>query len=133
MDHGGGDLPGRSGARSIEGRLGRKILLSEDVALLWYALLNVNCGPDAIPSGGTSSENNEMTEETLDTSGLKCPLPVLKAKKALKALDSGDTLRVIATDPSAVADFQNFCEATGDELMESDEGGGTYRFLIRKA
>lgn len=74
-----------------------------------------------------------MAEETLDTSGLKCPLPVLKAKKALKALAPGDTLRVVATDPSAVADFRNFCDATGDALLESEEGGGQYRFLIRKS
>lgn len=73
-----------------------------------------------------------MAEHELDTSGLKCPLPVLKAKKALKALPAGDTLRVVATDPGAVADFRHFCEATGDALLESEEAGGEYRFLIRK-
>lgn len=69
----------------------------------------------------------------LDTSGLKCPLPVLKAKKALKSMEAGETLKVIATDPGAVADFAHFCEATGDELLVSDETDGVLTFVIRKA
>ncbi len=73
-----------------------------------------------------------MSEHLLDARGLKCPLPVLKARKAMKPLAAGDTLRVEATDPSAVQDFANFCETTGHELLESGQDGEVYRFLIRK-
>lgn len=54
----------------------------------------------------------------LDTRGLNCPLPVLKAQKALRALAAGDRLRVLATDPKAPADFAQFCEAGGHALVE---------------
>jgi len=73
-----------------------------------------------------------MATTTLDASGLKCPLPVLRARKAMKALASGDLLEVLSTDPSSVEDFKNFCETTGDTLLERSEDAGTYRFLIRK-
>ena len=69
----------------------------------------------------------------LDTSGLKCPLPVLKAKKALKGLSDGDTLTVVATDPSSVKDFEVFCETTGNDLLDSKAEDGTYTFVIKKA
>ena len=69
---------------------------------------------------------------TLDTKGLNCPLPVLKAKKAINGLTAGDTLQVLATDPGAVKDFQAFCRATGHELLESGEDAGVYSFLIKK-
>ena len=72
-----------------------------------------------------------MTEE-LDTSGLKCPLPVLKAKKALRGLESGETLRIVATDPSTVQDFPEFCGNAGHDLVESREADGSYEYLIRK-
>ncbi len=71
-------------------------------------------------------------DQMLDTSGLKCPLPVLKAKKALKTMAPGATLRVIASDPGSVRDFAHFCEATGDTLLESTEGDGIYTFRICK-
>lgn len=77
---------------------------------------------------------SEITpDEVLDTSGLKCPLPVLKAKTALKAMDSGTTLKVIATDPGAVRDFAHFCDASGDSLLVSDNRDGVLTFVIRKA
>lgn len=79
------------------------------------------------------TETEPETEQILDTSGLKCPLPVLKAKKALKAMSAGSTLRVVATDPGAVRDFAHFCDATGDTLLESNAGDGVYMFRIRKA
>ncbi len=69
---------------------------------------------------------------TLDTKGLNCPLPVLKAKKAINGLAAGDTLQVLATDPGAVKDFEAFCRATGHELLESGEDEGVYSFLIKK-
>ena len=68
----------------------------------------------------------------LDARGLNCPLPILKAKKALKDLTAGDTLKVIATDPGSVADFAAFCRSTGNELVEQSESGGVYTYLIRK-
>jgi len=69
----------------------------------------------------------------LDASGLRCPLPVLRARKAMKSLAPGGVLEVAATDPSAVADFQSFCETTGDQLVSWNESDGRFTFLIRKA
>jgi tRNA 2-thiouridine synthesizing protein A len=73
-----------------------------------------------------------MAEHLLDAKGLNCPLPILKAGKALKGLASGETLRILATDPGSVADFQDFCRATGNELVESKRDGGGYSFLIKR-
>ena len=70
-------------------------------------------------------------DTTLDAKGLNCPLPILRAKKAIKDLPSGGTLEVLATDPGSVADFEAFCRATGHGLVESGEEGGVYRFLIK--
>ncbi len=72
-----------------------------------------------------------MTRE-LDTTGLKCPLPVLKARKALKRMEPGEILHVIATDPSTVTDFKEFCANTDNELMECSEDDGVYIYDIRK-
>ncbi|MGI9381883.1 MAG: sulfurtransferase TusA family protein [Methyloligellaceae bacterium] len=74
-----------------------------------------------------------MADAMLDAKGLNCPLPILKAKKAIKDLPSGGTLEVLATDPGAVADFEAFCRQTGHELVEHSEDGGVYRFLIKNA
>jgi tRNA 2-thiouridine synthesizing protein A len=73
-----------------------------------------------------------MADHTLDAKGLNCPLPILKARKALKEVPDGGTLEIIATDPGSVADFQAFCRQTGNELLESSEDGEIYRFLIKK-
>jgi tRNA 2-thiouridine synthesizing protein A len=70
--------------------------------------------------------------ETLDLKGLKCPLPVLRAKKALKALAPGAMLRVLATDPGSVKDFQAFCETTGNELVSWAESDGVFTYSLRK-
>ncbi|MCK5495279.1 MAG: sulfurtransferase TusA family protein [Hyphomicrobiaceae bacterium] len=72
-----------------------------------------------------------MTDTTLDAKGLNCPLPILRAKVALKDVPSGGTLEVLATDPGAVADFDAFCNATGHQLLESGEDNGVYRFVIK--
>ena len=72
-------------------------------------------------------------DDELDASGLNCPLPILRAKKALAALDSGKVLHIIATDPGSVKDFEAFSKQTGNELMESKEEGGKFHFLIKKA
>ena len=74
-----------------------------------------------------------MADKTLDAKGLNCPLPILKAKKAIGEVPKGGTLEVLATDPGSVADFEAFCRSTGNELMESGEEGGVYRFLIKHA
>ena len=74
-----------------------------------------------------------MTTTYLDATGLRCPLPVLRARKAMKGVAAGGLLEVTATDPSAVADFQSFCETTGDKLVDWQENDGVYRFTIRKA
>jgi tRNA 2-thiouridine synthesizing protein A len=73
-----------------------------------------------------------MADQLLDAKGLNCPLPILKAKKALKSVPDGGTLEILATDPGSVADFQAFCRTTGNELVEHDEEGGVYRFILRK-
>ena len=72
-------------------------------------------------------------DRELDARGLNCPLPILRAKKALGELASGQVLRIIATDPGSVADFQAFARQTGNELLEHSEEGGVYRFLLRKS
>jgi tRNA 2-thiouridine synthesizing protein A len=72
-----------------------------------------------------------MTSQVLDAKGLNCPLPILKAKKALKDVPIGATLEVLATDPGAVADFEAFCRATGNELVESTRKDNVYRFVIK--
>jgi tRNA 2-thiouridine synthesizing protein A len=73
-----------------------------------------------------------MTELLLDTKGLKCPLPVLKARKALKDVPAGGILRVLATDPGAVKDFEHFCKTTGCRLVEWRDTDGVLSFTIEK-
>ena len=72
-------------------------------------------------------------DEELDASGLNCPLPILRAKKALAGLDAGKVLRIVATDPGSVKDFEAFAKQTGNELMESTEEDGQFCFLMKKA
>ncbi|HEX7968196.1 MAG TPA: sulfurtransferase TusA family protein [Stellaceae bacterium] len=75
-----------------------------------------------------------MTElAILDTKGLKCPLPVLKARKAMRDVAAGGVLRVLATDPGAVKDFEHFCKTTGHQLLASREEDGVLVFDIRKS
>jgi tRNA 2-thiouridine synthesizing protein A len=74
-----------------------------------------------------------MADQTLDAKGLNCPLPILRAKKALQTLAPGGTLEVLATDPGAVKDFEAFCRTTGNELVESTSEGKILRFLIRRS
>jgi tRNA 2-thiouridine synthesizing protein A len=72
-------------------------------------------------------------DSELDASGLNCPLPILRAKKAIAAMDSGQTLKIIATDPGSVKDFEAFCKQTGNELVSSGEEDGKFVFAIKKA
>jgi len=71
-------------------------------------------------------------DKELDAIGLNCPLPILRAKKALNEMESGQILYIIATDPGSVKDFDAFAKQTGNELLESREEGGKYHYLIKK-
>lgn len=71
-------------------------------------------------------------DQELDARGLNCPLPIVRAKKAIAPMQTGQVLKVVATDPGSVKDFQAFCQQTGNELVSSSEGNGEYAFLIRK-
>jgi tRNA 2-thiouridine synthesizing protein A len=68
----------------------------------------------------------------LDARGLNCPLPILRAKKSINELQAGQVLKIVATDPGAVKDFEAFCKQTGHELMNSREQGSEFVFMIRK-
>jgi tRNA 2-thiouridine synthesizing protein A len=68
----------------------------------------------------------------LDARGLKCPLPILKAKKALSDMSSGDILRVLATDPGSVRDFQAFARQTGNDLLEHSQAELEFTFFMRR-
>jgi tRNA 2-thiouridine synthesizing protein A len=72
-----------------------------------------------------------MADKTLDAKGLNCPLPILKARKALKEVPAGGTLEILATDPGSVADFEAFCRQTGNELVEHSQDDSVFRFLIK--
>ncbi len=74
---------------------------------------------------------NRNIDHTLDAKGMNCPMPILKARKALKGLPTGGLLEVLATDPGSVADFAAFCRTTGNELVESKTEDGVHMFLIR--
>jgi tRNA 2-thiouridine synthesizing protein A len=69
----------------------------------------------------------------LDTKGMNCPMPVLKAKKAMNQLENGQLLKIEATDPGAMEDLKAFCSAGGHELIESDQADGVFTFVLRKA
>ena len=73
-----------------------------------------------------------MPDIMLDTCGLRCPLPVLRARKAMQRVAPGEVLLVLATDPATVRDFDAFCAATGHELVEHSEQAGEFTFRIRK-
>ncbi len=72
-------------------------------------------------------------ETTLDLSGLLCPLPVLKARKRLISMESGDVLVVTATDPMSAIDIPHFCNEQGHELLEQSKSEQSFFFRIRKS
>jgi tRNA 2-thiouridine synthesizing protein A len=72
-----------------------------------------------------------MADQLLDAKGLNCPLPILKAKKMLTTMPVGATLEIQATDPGAVKDFEAFCRATGNVLVESRVDGKVFFFVIK--
>ena len=73
-----------------------------------------------------------MTTAVLDAKGLNCPLPILKAKKALQGVPAGGLLEIHATDPGSVKDFEAFCRQTGNELLASSQEGNVFRFIIKR-
>lgn len=73
-----------------------------------------------------------QADRELDCRGLNCPLPILRAKKSLSEIEAGRVLKVLATDPGAVKDFQAFARQTGNELLASNEAKGEYTFYIRR-
>ena len=79
------------------------------------------------------AEMSDMTSILLDATGLNCPLPILRAKKALTELSSGQILQIVATDPGSVKDFEAFARQTGHALEESRESEGKFFFRLRKA
>ena len=72
-----------------------------------------------------------MADQTLDASGLNCPLPILKTKKALNKMESSQVLEVISTDAGSVKDLEAFCNQTGHTLVETIEKDGKYTFTIK--
>jgi tRNA 2-thiouridine synthesizing protein A len=75
--------------------------------------------------------NANAFDRELDVRGLSCPLPILRAKKALGDLTTGQVLKVVATDPGSVKDFEAFCKQTGNELLSSSSGP-EFTFLMKK-
>ena len=73
-----------------------------------------------------------MADKLLDARDLKCPMPVLKAQKAIRQVPAGGTLEVLATDPGSEEDFEAFCRVGGHEMLEQGETAGVYRFVIRR-
>lgn len=72
-------------------------------------------------------------DKEFDASGLACPMPIVKTKKALGDMTSGQVLRVVATDPGSVCDMAAFAEQTGHQMLSSGEEAGKYVFLLKKA
>ena len=72
-------------------------------------------------------------DQELDACGLNCPLPILRAKKALNGMQGGQVLHIIATDPGSVKDFEAFSKQTGNVLLESREDAGKFHFFMKKA
>ncbi|WP_307188946.1 sulfurtransferase TusA family protein, partial [Azospirillum sp. B506] len=88
--------------------------------------------PSSVTAADGSGSIFPMTDHPLNTKGLQCPLPVLRARKAIKAIAIGDTLTVEATDPGARKDFPAFCEATSNRLLSVTEEDGILRFVIER-
>lgn len=77
-------------------------------------------------------ESTRTADRELDARGLNCPLPILRTKKALNDMTTGNVLRVLATDPASVKDFQAFAKQTGNALIEHSEADGVFRFYLQR-
>jgi tRNA 2-thiouridine synthesizing protein A len=75
----------------------------------------------------------EKIAVTVDARGLSCPLPVIRAKRALAGVEVGEVVQVLATDPGSVADFEAWTRSTGHRFLHADEAGAEYRFLLQRA
>jgi TusA-related sulfurtransferase len=75
---------------------------------------------------------NLTIAKEVDTKGMACPLPILKAKRALAEVSSGELIRVVATDPASVRDFQAFAKQTGNELVEQTNTASEYIHILRR-
>ena len=73
-----------------------------------------------------------LHDKEIDTRGLNCPLPILRTKKALSDVESGQVLKVVATDPGSVKDFEIFAKQTGHQLVSHSESNGEFTFLMKK-
>lgn len=71
--------------------------------------------------------------DVLDATGLRCPIPVLRARKRLKAMAPGDRLEVLTDDPASPIDMRHFCAAEGHDIVEAQEADAPYRFVIARA
>jgi tRNA 2-thiouridine synthesizing protein A len=71
-------------------------------------------------------------DKELDARGLNCPLPILRAKKSLAEVESGQVLKILSTDPGSVKDFAAFAKQTGNELLSTAEAGGEFTFFMKK-
>ena len=80
-----------------------------------------------------SSKEIKMTDRFLDTTGSNCPIPIIKAKKELREMEIGQTLKLISTDPGAVADIESLCNALKQELVSSIEEDNKFVFIIRRS
>ena len=72
-------------------------------------------------------------DQELDARGLNCPLPILRAKKALNGMEAGEVLKIVSTDPGSVKDFEAFASQTGNELLDSTEESGEFHFMMKKS
>jgi tRNA 2-thiouridine synthesizing protein A len=70
--------------------------------------------------------------QELDARGLNCPLPILRAKKALNGMAAGEVLKIMSTDPGSVKDFQAFATQTGNQLLDSSEVNSEFHFFLKK-
>ncbi|ARU30540.1 preprotein translocase subunit TatC [Sulfuriferula sp. AH1] len=71
-------------------------------------------------------------DKELDAKGLNCPLPILRCKKSLADMAAGQVLKIVATDPGAIKDFEAFAKQTGNELLSSAQAGGEFTFFMKK-
>jgi tRNA 2-thiouridine synthesizing protein A len=86
----------------------------------------------SLPQGGGPAQDDGMSESLLDVKGMNCPLPVLRANRALRTMPPGATLRVLATDRASIADFRAYCRETGHALLAWSEDSGVFSFVIRR-
>ena len=78
------------------------------------------------------NDKDKKVDQTVDTCGLKCPMPILRAKKVLATMESGQLLQVLATDPAAVRDFHFFGNQTGNVVVGESEDKGVFSIIVKR-